>query len=148
MKSIILLCALSLSFFSQSQTDSPRIAEVRAVIDQLFEGMRLGDSTMVRNVFHPNAQAYTSFKHDDTFSLHEGSIDQFVQAVGTPHDEVWDEQISNVSIKIDDGLAQVWMDYSFYLGEEFSHKGVNTMLLAEVNGEWKIVNLADTRRKK
>ncbi|MFK7787221.1 MAG: nuclear transport factor 2 family protein [Crocinitomicaceae bacterium] len=148
MKSILLFTLLFAVPISWSQEDSTRIAEVRAVIDQLFEGMELGDSTMVREVFHSDAKAYTSFQHDGTFNLHEGLVDRFVEAVGTPHDEVWDEQISNVLIRVDDGLAQAWMDYSFFLGGEFSHKGVNTMLLAHVDGQWKIVNLADTRRKK
>ena len=147
MKSILLLVLLSASSFSWSQADSTRTAEVRAIIDQLFEGMRSGDSTLVRAVFHKDAKAYTTYKKDNSFHLIEGSIDDFAEAVGTPHTEVWDERISNVIIQVDDGLAQVWMDYSFYLGEEFSHKGVNTMLLVNLDGRWQILHLADTRRK-
>jgi hypothetical protein len=80
------------------------------------------------------------------YQLHEGLIDDLVNAVGTPHDQVWDERISNVVIKIDDGLAQVWMDYSFFLGDEFSHKRINTMQFAHTEGRWQIIHLADTRR--
>lgn len=147
MKSILLIAILSIASVSWGQTDSTRQAEVRAVIDQLFEGMRLGDSALVRSVFHVDAGAYTSYKKEGEFILHEGSVDEFVNAVGSPHDKIWDERISNVVIQIDDGLAQVWMDYSFYLGEEFSHKGVNAMQLAHTDGRWQIIQIADTRRR-
>jgi len=147
MKSLLLITILSIGSVSWSQADETREAEVQAVIDQLFEGMRLGDSTLVRSVFHVDAGAYTSFKQKGEFMLHEGSIDEFVNAVGSPHDKIWDERISNVVMQIDDGLAQVWMDYSFYLGEEFSHAGVNAMQLAFTDGRWQIIQIADTRRK-
>ncbi len=146
MKSIVLF-ALLISSSSWSQNDSLFQKEISGVIHQLFEGMREGDSSMVRSVFHPDARAYTSYKKGDEFILHEGSIDQFVTAVGTPHDEVWNERISNLVIQVDDGLAQVWMDYSFYLGESFSHKGINAMQLAYIGGRWQIIQIADTRKR-
>ena len=147
MKAILLFSLLLTSSLGFSQADSTRVAEVQAVIEQLFEGMRVGDSTLVREVFHPDAKAYTSFKKEGAFRLHEGSVDEFVEAVGSAHDKVWNERISNLVIQVDDGLAHAWMDYSFYLDEEFSHKGINSMVLADVNGSWKIIHIADTRRR-
>ncbi|MDG1330885.1 MAG: nuclear transport factor 2 family protein [Crocinitomicaceae bacterium] len=147
MKTILLFALITMSSTSWSQTDSTRIAEVRAVIDQLFEGMRTGDSTLVREVFHENAELYTTYKKDDAFQLSMGSIDEFAKAVGTPHDEVWDERISNMVIQVDDGLASAWMEYSFYVGDKFSHKGVNSMVLVDGERGWKIINIADTRRR-
>jgi hypothetical protein len=146
MKSILLLVLLSASSVSWSQTDSTRTAEVRAIVDQLFDGMRTGDSTLVRDVFHSDAHVYTTYKKNDAFHVHEGSVDEFVKAVGSPHDEIWDERISNVVVQVDDGLAQIWMDYSFYIGDKFSHKGVNSVLLVNVNNRWQIINISDTRR--
>lgn len=146
MKSILLFALLLLTSTSWSQTDSTRQAEVRAVIDQLFKGMRIGDSSLVRSVFHSDTRAYSSFQKKGAYRLHEGSIDDFAKAVGTPHDKVWDERVSNVVIQIDDGLAQVWMDYSFYLGNDFSHNGVNAFQLVHLDGGWQIIHLMDTRR--
>ncbi|MDB0037883.1 nuclear transport factor 2 family protein [bacterium] len=147
MKSLLLVVIVTISSISWSQTDSTRQTEVRAVIDQLFGGMFTGDSSLVRSVFHTDARVHTSYKTEGAYQLHEGSISAFINAVGTPHDKIWDERISNVVIQIDDGLAQVWMDYSFYIGGEFSHKGVNAIQLAYMDGRWQILNLTDTRRK-
>lgn len=147
MKSILIFTLLVLTSTSWCQTDPTKQSEIRVVIDQLFDGMRSGDSSLVTSVFHSDARAYTSFEQKGEYQLHAGSIDDFAKAVGTPHDKIWDERISNVVIQIDDGLAQVWMDYSFYLGEEFSHKGVNAVQLVKLDGRWQIIHLVDTRRK-
>ena len=146
MKSILLLTFLAITSVSFGQTESTEHTAVRAIIDQLFEGMRMGDSTLVRNTFHVDADVFTSSQNAGVSQLYEGSIDDFINAVGTPHEQVWDERISNVVIQVDDGLAQVWMDYSFYLADNYSHSGVNAMQLVKLDGHWQIIHLMDTRR--
>lgn len=126
---------------------SPEAVEVRATIDRLFDGMRRGDSTAVRAVFHPEARLVTIGAREGKPVLAGGSVDAFVRAVGTPHDAVWDERISNVEIRVDDNLATAWMDYSFYAGEKFSHCGVNAFQLFRGPEGWKVFHIADTRRR-
>jgi putative lumazine-binding protein len=122
-------------------------AEVQAVINRLWEGMQKGDSAMVRSVFHPQARMSTAFVRQGTPSIEIESIEGFIKAVGTPHDKLWDERTRNVQIQIDGTLASAWMDYSFYLGGQFSHCGVDAFQLARDTGGWKVVALADTRRR-
>lgn len=78
--------------------------------------------------------------------LHLVSVDQFLEAVGTPHDEVWDERIWDVSIDVDDRLAAAWMKYAFIIGEQFSHCGVNAFQFFHGEDGWKIIQITDTRR--
>jgi hypothetical protein len=127
---------------------SPReAAEVRAVVDRLFDGMRAGDSTAVRAVFHPSATLLTTARRDGAPVLQSSPVDAFVAAVGAPRDRVWDERIRNVEIRIDGDLATAWMDYAFYAGTELSHCGVNAFQLFRGPEGWRIVHLADTRRR-
>ncbi len=128
------------------QAQTPE-AEVRTVIDQLFDGMRAGDSTMVRTAFHPSADLHTTAFREGRPFLHKGSIDRFVTAVGTPHDEVWDERIWDVEISVDDNLASAWVPYAFFAGDQFSHCGVNAMQLVNGKDGWQILNLTDSRRR-
>lgn len=149
----IAFCCLTLAWtaltdVAHAQTPAPTPEEaVRAVIDQLFDGMRAGDSTMVRAVFHPAAALHTTAFREGKPFLHEGSIDRFVTAVGTPHDEVWDERIWDVEIRVDDNLATAWVPYAFYAGDAFSHCGVNAIQLVKEEAGWRMLKLTDSRRR-
>ncbi len=137
---------LWLTALTAAQAQRPEQA-VRQVIDRLFDGMRAGDSTMVRNAFDPTARIVTTFTAPDGApGMREGQLSSFLQAVGAPHDEVWDERIWNVVIHVEDNLAAAWMKYAFFSGERFSHCGVDSFVLARRPEGWKIIHLADTRR--
>ena len=139
---IVFICQFIFSS-AQSQHD-----EVEKSINNLFKGMLEGDSSMVHQSFHDDVSMFTTFIDQEGINqLREGSLSAFLNAVGTPHEEEWNEVISGLKIEVDDGLAQAWMNYTFYRGENFSHCGVNTMQLIEVDGNWKIIHLIDTRRK-
>jgi hypothetical protein len=74
-------------------------------------------------------------------------VDSFLASIGKPHTEVYDERIEYNTIKIDGELAIVWTPYKFYIGEKFSHCGVNSFQLVKIAGEWKIQYIIDTRRR-
>lgn len=122
-------------------------AKVAQVINSLFDAMRTSDSTLMRQLFKPKAQAYTIVTKGEKSALSIGNVEAFIQAVGSPKDLLWEERIANLEIRVDDGMATAWMDYSFYLGDKFSHCGVNHMVLHREEGKWKIFFLSDTRRK-
>ncbi len=122
-------------------------AEVRAAIDRLFDGMRAGDSAVVRSVVHPDAKLQSVAVREGQTLLRADSIAGFIRAVGTPHDVVWDERISDVEIRIDGALATAWMNYTFYAGDRLSHCGVNAFQLARLADGWKVISIADTRRR-
>lgn len=142
----LLLLLLLGPLASPAAAQSPEAA-VRTVIDQLFDGMRAGDSTMVRAAFHPEARMWTIAERNGAPVLRDGSVDRFVTAVGTPHDEVWDERIWDVVIRIDDRMATAWVPYAFFLGDTFSHCGVNALQLVDGAAGWRILALTDTRRQ-
>ena len=116
--------------------------EVRAAIDQLFDGMRAGDSTMVSAVFYEGAQMGRALNE----GMRTRGIGGFLNAIGTPHDEVWDELIWDVKIHVDRRLASAWMEYAFYLGDNLHHCGVNSMQFYRTDEGWKIAYLVDTDR--
>lgn len=117
-------------------------ADVQRVIDSLFDGMRAGDSTQVRSAFYPGALLGRATDQ----GLRTGPIDGFVNAVGSPHDQVWDERIWDVTIQVDQRLATAWMEYAFYLGDTLHHCGVNSMHFYRTDDGWKIAYLVDTDR--
>ena len=131
--------------FAQNLNDE---AAVKATINLLFDGMRNSDTTMLKKAFAANNTMQTIVKTKDGKAMvRTESLANFIKSVGTPHSEKYDERIVFTKILIDDNLASVWTDYQFYIGERFSHCGVNSFQLFKGDDGWKIVYLIDTRRK-
>ena len=121
-------------------------SEVLAVVHALFDGMRKVDSAMVRPLFHAKARMITVDSRSPGGRIEE-SVEGLIQAIGRPRTEVHDEQLSNVRVMIDGSLASVWADYKFFRGTTLNHCGVDHFLLVKEGGSWKILELADTRRR-
>ena len=123
--------------------------EVKQVINDLFDGMREGDSAKVGALFGKEVQMFTSYTNKEgELILKKGALAPFLKAIGSPHDKIWDEKIWDTKIEVDKGIAQVWTDYAFYVGSEFSHCGVDAFhLVKDASGKWKIMHLMDTRKK-
>ncbi|HBK87682.1 MAG: nuclear transport factor 2 family protein [Cyclobacteriaceae bacterium] len=139
-----LLIVIALLFFTASVCLGQDEAQVMEPVNQLFEGMRTGDSAMVHRVFHHSARM-TSVKTDGTIT--DDALAGFLKAIGTPHTEVWNEVIWKPVVQVDGTFAQVWTPYAFYVGKRFSHCGVDAFQLVKTAAGWKIFQLSDTRRK-
>lgn len=142
---LVMLCPVCSVVYCHAQAEENA---VKAVVEKLFKGMQLGDSAMVRSTFQQQVTLATAFTGRDGNPVlrRESSIDDFLKAVGTPHAEPWNEEIWDVEVKIDGSFAQVWCAYAFYVGNKFSHCGIDAFHLHKGNAGWKIFHLADTRR--
>jgi hypothetical protein len=111
--------------------------------------MEKGDSAKVHSAFATQVTMATILrdKNNTPVIRNESSIADFLKAVGTPHSEIWYEEIWSVKVQIDGDFAQAWCDYAFYVGNTFSHCGVDAFHLFKGKDGWKIFHLADTRRK-
>ena len=121
-------------------------SEVLAVVNAVFDGMRKVDSAMVRPLFHPKARMITADASKPDAQIEE-SVEGLIRSIGRPRTEVFDEQLSNIRTMIDGSLASVWADYKFFRGTTLIHCGVDHFLLVKEGGSWKIIELADTRRR-
>lgn len=141
---VIPLIVLTTVVFAQSSEEK----QVMQVVERVFEAMRTSDSTMLKSCFSPDAATFTLFTDKEGKpQIREGSLQRFVEAVGQPKEDVWNEPIWNEKVEIDGPLASVWVDYAFYLNDQFLHCGVDAFQLMKTEDGWKIFHLADTRRK-
>lgn len=146
-KTAVILALAALAHPLQAQTPSSAEKDVLAVVEALFDGMRAADSSAVRSTLDPEARLVSVVDGENGPALRGEPIDGFVSAVGSPHEETWDERIWDPEVRIDGRLATVWVPYAFYLGEAFSHCGVDAFQLFESAEGWKIFQIADTRRR-
>lgn len=148
MKKISLLVVLFISIAVNTNAQESEKEAIKAVITTIFDGMRAGDSAMVASQVLRDAPMNSVYTNRDGEVVRaNGSLNRWLESIGTPHDEIYDEQISSIDIRIDGDLASVWTPYKFYVGENFSHCGVNSIQMAKIEGEWKIIYLVDTRRR-
>lgn len=148
LKKLLLPALLLLHFSTQAQTTDEDQTAVITTIQRMFDGMRAGDSAAVRSTFDPTARLQTAFTNKEGKPmLATEAISEFVQAVGTPHSEVWDERIWSYDVRIDGRLATAWTDYTFFLDEKMLHCGVNAFHLFKAENSWKITQITDTRRR-
>lgn len=116
---------------------------VRAVLEQVFRGMREADSAIVRAAFHPGARFASATREGD---VRYDAVDGWIRAIATSGGR-WDERIYDVEVEVDPPVASAWVPYTFYLDGQISHCGVNTVELLRTVGGWKITQLSDSRRR-
>lgn len=148
MKHFILVLLLFLGIYKVNAQSKTEEDAVKATINLLFDGMRNADTVMIRKAFASQNTMETIVKTKDGKTVvRRESVDSFIKSIAAPHPDKYDERIVFTKILIDDQLASVWTDYKFYIGDKFSHCGVNSFQLVKLNNEWKIVYIIDTRRK-
>ena len=150
----LLFTFLLLSFLASGSLKAQGVyerdsVEVMQVIQDVFDGMRAGDSSMISKHLLESVIMHTVGlgPNGQTKIFTDSKPEAWLEAVAKPKEQVWDERTSNFKLHITEGLASVWMDYSFYIDETLSHCGVNSFQLVKSDGKWKIIYIIDTRKR-
>lgn len=119
--------------------------EVMKPINLLFEGMEKSDTSIIKKGFSKNVVMKVVSEN----GVKKESVENFLKQIADkePNTPNWIEKLYNTEVRVDGKLAHVWTEYSFYVGDKFSHCGVDSFALIKLNGNWKIVYIMDTRRK-
>ena len=119
---------------------------VRQAVDQLFVAMRTADTALMKQSFTNSAILQTIIDRESV-SIQNEDISAFITSIGKLTKGDADERLGDILIKVDGKLASVWAPYQFYYKGKFSHCGVNALQLVQMQGQWKIQYIIDTRRK-
>lgn len=136
----------ALVVFPGSALSAQAESEVLAVVQQLFDGMKVHDTAKIRSVLHPQARLVSSGMREGVASVSVESMETWLAAVARATQPL-DERLRNPVVKLDGGLASVWTEYNFYVGDRFSHCGVDSFHLVRTPDGWRIIDIADTRRR-
>ncbi len=140
---LALVFLISTTLLAQTAEDS-----VKAVVNQLFTGMKNADAGLFKNVFADSAIIQTISRTSEGKTIVKNqNLKDFADFISRQAKGDADERISFETIKIDGPLAIVWTPYKFYYKGEFSHCGVNSFHLVRFDRNWKIQYLIDTRRR-
>lgn len=126
-------------------------AAVRAVIVGMFDAMRAVDTAAMRAAFVPGAMLVSVGDSAGMARVDTTSLDDFLgglaRAKARNPQLVPDERLGRMAIEIDGPLAAVWTDYELWVNDRFSHCGVDAFHLIRTSAGWRILQLADTRRR-
>lgn len=127
----VLLAGIPLAQAQDQDLDQER--KVLNAVTSLFDAMRAKDSDALRSAFLPEGRLGT-----------EGT-EAWITQVSTS-DAYLDEVTFDETVLVDDGMAMAWTPYNLFVNGEFHHCGVDVFSLRKVEGQWKILQLDDTRR--
>ena len=142
----ILLLTITLSVHAQQSFGEKDAAAIIAIF---FDGFHEGDTLKMKSVMAKNMRLQRAFmtkEGNNIVTENDGMM--IVNAVAKrPADQKWNEKLLGYRYTRDGNLAHMWVPYEFYLNGQFSHCGANSFTLAKFDNGWKIVHLADSRRR-
>jgi hypothetical protein len=78
----------------------------------------------------------------------QATIDGFVKSIGSlPASVSIEERVLSYEIRIDAQMATAWTPYELYVNQKSQHCGVDAFQFFKTDKGWKIISIADTRRK-
>ncbi|WP_280929269.1 nuclear transport factor 2 family protein [Aquimarina sp. 2201CG14-23] len=121
----------------------------QAILD-FFEGFHEGDTVKIKKTIDANIVMQTiSMTKEGNLRTTKTNIKKFLEVIhNRPEDQKWLEKLLDFKIDANENIAQVWTPYEFYVNDQFSHCGVNIFQLFYDGTTWKIMALADTRKRK
>lgn len=128
---------------AQSATDS-----IKMVINEMFAGMKEGDTVKVKSCFTETAFLQTfSRTKDGVVDITTDKVSDFCKAIVSLPKGAAEERVVYKDIKVDGSMASVWAPFKLYFNGNFYTCGINSIQMARLNGKWKIQYIIDTRRK-
>lgn len=144
MRKIYLVFAILFSSNFYAQENTPK-----QVVEEFFNAFHAKDTTKMRAVLHKEVVFQTVINTSKIQKLETENVSDFMLSIASiPENMKFEEKILEYEVKIDGNLAHVWTPYEFFINEKLSHIGANSFTLYNDNGNWLIIYLIDTRRKK
>ena len=142
---ILFLMFISNAFAQNTKSDDLKNAS--EIPDKLFAAMKAKNFEGIRAVFTPAGQLVAIDKPRDGKGISKTRVftaESFAKAISEAKGGEFIEKMSDKDVRIDGDLAMVSGRYTFYVGDKFSHCGLNTFNLVRTETGWLITNAAST----
>jgi hypothetical protein len=143
----LIIVGLMITIVAPLRAQETERAAVLATVQKVFDAMRTRDTALLRQAFDTSAKLAGVSTRNGPATVRLTAPASFGAAIASaPAGDVWNERIWDPEVRIDGDVAQVWAYYTFHRNNTFSHCGVDAFMLLKVGSEWKITQLADSRR--
>jgi hypothetical protein len=142
---VIFLIFISNVFAQNAKSDD--IKNASEIPDKFFAAMKAKSFEDIKNIFTTEGQLVAIDKPRDGKGISKTRVftaENFARMISESKGGEFIEKMPDKDVKIDGDLAIVSGRYTFYVGEKFSHCGLNTFTLVRTETGWKIANAAST----
>ena len=108
-----------------------------AAVQSLFDGMRARDPAAVQALLVDGAEFVAVEVMGIRPVARRTSAASFLKSVGAG-DEPWVERMFDPEVDVRGDFAFAKMGYDFHYGEDYSHSGVDQVILARAEGRWRV----------
>jgi hypothetical protein len=119
-------------------------AEVTHTLQRLFDALRDGDEALLRSVMDESVVMHFTETRDGATTSGSSTVGGLASRITGGGDPLI-ERMWDPIVVVSGALATIWTPYDFYVGETFSHCGVDSANLIRTQDGWKIVALSWTR---
>jgi len=141
LKVFFLLGAIIIASNSVAQTSAEEKAEVRAILDQVFDAMRSGDDEALKLLVLPDTKMDRIAPEKP---VTRGDASGWIDWVSTLSPRQADEQIFDVEIHVEGPMAVAWAPFTIALNGKPTSCGVNQFTLVKHSDGWKVAYVIDT----
>lgn len=106
-----------------------------AVADSVLAALTSGDSTTLARLTLDSAVVGGVSVRDGMERLSLRSWGLYIHRSGPPS---FTERGFDATARVQDRVAQVWMPYDLYIGDKWSHCGVDVFTLMKSGGRWRV----------
>jgi hypothetical protein len=139
------LVAASIMCFAalaRGQSTDPEARAAIAVADSVLAALSRGDGKALAALIVDSAVVGSVSARGGTPRASLRSWSRYTNAGAAA--QTFTERGFNASARVQGGLAMVWMPYDLYIGERWSHCGVDLFTMVKHDGAWRVASLVYT----
>lgn len=134
----VLLALASFTRNARAQgTDADRKAVI-AVADSVLAALTSGDNATLSRLVVDSAVVGGVSQRD------RGSLRTWGLYINRKGPSTFTERGFDATARVQGGVAQVWLPYDLYVGDKWSHCGVDVFTLMKTEGRWRVAALIYT----
>ncbi|MEP7001867.1 MAG: nuclear transport factor 2 family protein [bacterium] len=138
---VVLLVLASFASFAQAQTTDAEGRAVIAVADSVLAALSSGDNAMLARLTLDSAVVGGAGMRN---GVERASLRSWALYINRKGPSEFTERGFEANVHVQDRVAQVWMPYDLYVGDKWSHCGVDTFTLMKSEGRWRVAALIYT----
>jgi len=119
-------------------------AAVVGTLQLLFDALESGDEELLRRVLEPSVLMRFAEVRDGETTHGRSTVDALATRIVSAEEPLI-ERMWDPVVLVNGPLATVWTPYDFYVGEAFSHCGIDVATMLRTDDGWRIAGLSWTR---